>query len=633
MTTPAVLQSQLAQAFAFHKAGDFAQAEPLYQQILKAAPKHFDTLHMLGVVYLQTGRPEEALRLIGKAIDINPKAPIALNNHGNVLQALKRHAEALRSYSRAVALKADYDEALKNQGDMLQALERPEDALACYDKALNINARHAEVYNNRGVSLQSLSRLADALASFERAVALKPDYAAAFSNRADTLHLAGRYEDALASYDQALAIEPRLVEALTNRGNVLRKLGRGDAALASYDEALAVAPAHVKALNNRGAILRDLSRYDDALASFDQALTHHPEYLEAYVNRGTTLHDMGRGHDALESFNRALALNPTYADAHWNGALASLTLGDFAAGWAGYEWRWQCKDFSFPPRGFAQPPWRGEDVADGSVLVWGEQGIGDEVLYAGMVGDLIDRKIPLIWEADARLLPLIARSYPGVKTVARKTPADAATADPAIKAQTSTASLGQYLRPNLGTFPKGRRSYLKADPRRSAAYRERLLGGSQTRLIGLSWVSKNPDFGIHKTMALSTLKPVFEAAGPATRFVDLQYGDTASERSQAGFDLAHLEDLDLFQDIDGLAALLGACDLVITVSNTTAHLAGALGVPVWVMVPAGNGKLWYWGADGKGSPWYPSASVFKQQSPGDWETLANLLANQISAKS
>lgn len=630
MTPPPTLQQTLMQAFALHKAGHLSEAEPLYRTILQAAPKHFDALHMLGVIHLQTGRFEGALRFLSKAVSLNPAAPVALNNHGNTLQALGRHQDAMTSYDKALAIEPDYDEALKNRGDVLQALSRHEEALAYYDKALVINPGHAEAHNNRGTCLLALGRAVEALTSFDRAVALRPNFAAAFSNRGDALRTLERYDDALNSYQRALSIDPALVDALANCGGTLRAIHRYAEALASYDKVLTIAPDHIKTLNNRGAVLRDTQRYAEALTSFDKALALKPDYIEALVNRGTGLHELGREDEALVSFDKALALTPDHAEAHWNKALALLTQGDLARGWAEYEWRWKRKDFKFPPRGFGQQTWHGAAVDNGALLVWGEQGLGDEVLYGSMVGDLVDRGVSIIWEADPRLLPLIKRSYPSVRAIGRSTPPGPATTDPSIRAQIPTASLGQYLRRNAADFPVTRRGYLKADEGRTQAYRARLLKSDQTRLIGVSWISKNPDFGGLKTSSLETLAPIWRAGGDRTRFVDLQYGDTASERAATAIDLAHLDDLDLFNDIDGLAALICACDLVVTVSNTTAHLAGALGVPVWVMVPGGSGKLWYWGAWQGMAPWYPTATIFKQTTAGTWDDVIPRIAQRIS---
>jgi hypothetical protein len=255
--------------------------------------------------------------------------------------------------------------------------------------------------------------------------------------------------------------------------------------------------------------------------------------------------------------------------------------------------------------------------------------LGDEIFYAAMVEDLLGRG-HLIWEADPRLLPLIQRTYPGVAAVARVTPPDHATSDDGIAAQVSTASLGQYVRKTKAQFPKTRRAYLQADKARAGQYRERLLPNGKKRLIGVSWLSQNPHFGMHKSSALTDWAPIWTAAGAEAQFVDLQYGDTASQRAAAPLALAHLDDLDLFNDIDGLAALIAACDQVITVSNTTAHLAGALGVAVSVLVPAGNGNLWYWSA-GMENAWYPSARIFRQTRLNAWDDVVARVAAQVAA--
>ncbi len=625
MSTSAV-QQKLAQAFAFHKAGEVAKAEPLYREILQAEPKHFDAMHMLGVVHLQTGRNDEAVRLITKAVRLNPSA-VVLNNQGNALQSLNRYEDALASYDQALAAKPDYDEARKNRGAALQALQRHEDALAVFSEILSTHANNPEVLNNTGVSLFALGRYADALSSWDKALRLAPGVAALFNNRGDALRLLERPEEALASYAQALAIDPAMTEALLGSGGTQRILRRFDDALKTYDHILRGDPKNLGALSNKSVVLRDLLHYDEALVCVVAALALKPHYVEALINRGTVLHEMGRDDAALASFDAALKYEPGNAEAHWNKALSLLSLGDLARGWTEYEWRWQRPGFKSAARGFTQPLWQGEEL-DGALLLWGEQGVGDELLYASMVGDLVQRGLPIIWEADKRLVPLFQRSLPHTKVIARMTPPDPVTADKIIHAQISSASLGQHLRRTAADFP-ARLGYLRADETRAKDYRQRLLGDKK-RLVGVSWVSKNPDFGVHKSSRLSDWAPLWQAAGEHTQFVDLQYGDTIAERNAAPVSPHHLDDLDLFNDIDGLAALIAACDLVITVSNTTAHLAGALGVPVWVLVPPGNGKLWYWN-DAVDARWYSAARVFKQEAGRGWPGVIGRVAREMTS--
>ncbi|MBY0511394.1 MAG: tetratricopeptide repeat protein [Rhodospirillaceae bacterium] len=606
------------------------EAEPLYRAILKKAPKHFDALHMLGVLHLQTGRNEDAFKLITRAVAAKPGAAAALNNQGNALQTLGRLEEALVSYDRALVADPTYAEAFKNRGDVLRSLQRHEEALTSYDSALQLNPQHADALNNRGATLQILERIDEALRDYEKALAIKPANPLALNNRGDALILLERPEDALASYRQALAVAPGSPEAMANIAKALRGLKRWDEAIAESDKAFAIAPDNIKVLNSRGAILRDMQRPAEAIACFDRVIAMQPDCLEAFANRGTTFHEIGRTDDALADFNRALSINPAHAETRWNRALTLLMTEQFSEGWRDFEWRLKNRSVASRPRLYPQPRWQGEDLAGKSLLIWGEQGIGDEILYAGMVDDLLTRGLSLVWVADARLHPLIKRRYPGLRVVAHETPPAPITQDASIGAQISTPYLGKLLRSDAARFPTARRGYLKADSTRAKEYRARLLGDTGKRLIGVSWISRNPRFGTQKSIRLADLAPFWDRAGADTRFVDLQYGDTAAERAAAPFGIAHLEDVDLFNDLDGVGALITACDLVITISNSTAHLAGSLDIPVWVVIPTGHGKLWYWGADRPTSLWYPSAAIFRQRTPGDWNEVIASIAGRLA---
>lgn len=583
----------LARAVDHHRAGRLQEAQQLYEEILAAVPGHFDALHLLGVVHLQAGRAGEAVRLIAEALDVNAASAAALANHGHALRSLGRFDEALASYDRALVIVPESDEAWKNRGDALQAVGRHGEAVAAYIAAVRLNPASPETHVNHGASLQALGRYAEALASFDKALALKPQHVGALSNRGDSLRKLNRPAEAGESYRRALTLDPTLTDT------------------------------HAKYAN----ALRDEGKYDEAIASYDRALALRPDHADVHVNRAAVLHELGDSAGALAGFARALAIAPDNAEAHWNRALVLLMQGKWQEGWADYEWRWKCAAFPSPARAFPQPRWDGRALA-GKLLVWGEQGVGDEILYGTMVGDLVAGGIDVVWEADARLLPLIERSFPSVRAVARANPPDAAARDPGVGAQVPAASLGQYLRASDEKFQAAPRATLIADEARAAAYRAQLVRGGKKRVLGVSWVSKNEGFGADKSSRLSDWGPIWRAAGADAVFVDLQYGDTGAERAAAGLPLVHLDGLDSFSEIDGLAALIRACDQVITVSNTTAHLAGALGVPVKVMISRGAGKLWYWG-HGRTSPWYPSATLYRQSDARVWTDTIQAIAADL----
>ncbi len=306
------------QGLSSHQSGQLAQAKAAYEQVLTNQPKHFDALHLLGVIAAQTKNPTLAADLIGKAIEINSSSASAYSNHGNALQELKRLDDALISYDKAIALEPDYADAFYNRGTALKELKRLDDALLSYDKAISIKPDYADAFYNRGIALQELKRLGDALVSYDKAIALKPYHPDAFNNRGNALKDLKLLEDALESYDKAIALKPDYADAFYNRGIALQALKLLKDALTSFDKAIALKPDHANAFNNRGTALQELKRPGDALTSYDEAIALKPDYADAFYNRGTALQELKRLDEALASYDKAIALKPDYADAFNN---------------------------------------------------------------------------------------------------------------------------------------------------------------------------------------------------------------------------------------------------------------------------------------------------------------------------
>ena len=551
------LPEMLQHALSLQNQGQLAEAEKLYNKVLKINPNHFDALHLLGLLTYQRGDSAQALDLIAAALKINPNYADALLNYGSVLSALNRHPEALACYDRVLAINPYFPGALNNRGNALAELKRHEEALACFDRALVLKPGDAKTLINRGNTLRDLNRL----------------------------------EEALACYNQVRELQPTDTSTLNNCGNALVLLNRAEEALACFDRALELNPGDTETLHNRGNALLVADRYEEGLACFDQVL----------------------------------ALKPDHAKCHCDIGLVWLAVGDFAQGWKEYEWRLKTADLLAKPHDFA-PRWNGEYV-NGTLLAWGEQGLGDEILYASMVPDLAGHADSVALEVEPRLAKLFARSFPDVRVIGCGKPLPEN-----IKAQSALASLGQYLRPSLEAFPRRERGYLIPDAGMAASLRRRLSPNGEV-VIGLSWVSKNPAIGLLKTAHLSDFEPVLRL--PGCRFIDLQYGNTLAEREAlkqaTGLVVERLEDVDNTKDLDALAALITACDLVVTVSNTTAHLAGALGKPTIVFVAFGQARLWYWFHEGDNSPWYPQVRVRRQTKGQSWADIIASAADEISA--
>jgi Tfp pilus assembly protein PilF len=468
---------------------------------------------------------------------------------------------------------------------------------------------------NRGLALHELGRHEQAVDSFSRAIALAPDFALAHYNQGQALIALKRYEPALASLEQAIVLAPDNVDAYNNRAAALDQLGRPTEALASIDRALALDPDHRAALVTRAVILRKLGRAAEALACCDRALAIVAGDPEALTVRGDILVDLERFEQAIANFDRLIAVDPSATLPKWNKSFICLGLGRLAEGWALYDNRWVAAT-GLTRRPYARPRWTGAPI-DGTLLVWGEQGLGDEILHASMIPDLVARVRSVALEVEPRLVPLFARSFPGVVVV----PLGPSLYSGPFVAQAPIGDLGRHFRPNFEAFPKRQQGYLVADTARTNELRHRLDDGR--KVVGLSWISKAPIGGAQKSARLADFAPLLRS--PGYRFVDLQYGDTQREREalerQSGVRVERLADIDNTNDLDGLAALMSACDGVVTVSNTTAHLAGALGRPTWVMVPHGHARIWYWFRDRRESPWYPRVRVRHQGRGQRWSDL------------
>lgn len=587
-----------------------------------------DALYRQALAACEQGCIDDGIRLAQRALAMAPNETRIHKLLGMALLRVGRNDDALASFDRALVLGSATADVFGSRADALVALGRFDAAVESYDCALALKPDSIEDWCNRGAVLLDLKRFNDSVASFDRALALAPGFAAAHYNRGNALAALGRYGDALVSYDRAIELAPDYADAHNNRANALDRLGRLTDALASVERALAVDSGHRPAMITRAIVLRKLGHSADALAACDCALALVPDDPDALTVRGDILIDLERFDEAIAVFDRVIGCDPSApaaVTARWNKSFVCLGLGRLEEGWALYDNRW-ISAIGLVPRPYPQPRWTGGAV-DGTLLVWGEQGLGDEIIHSGMLPDVVDRVARVAVEVEPRLVPLFSRSFPGVTVIGMQ----GELAPGPFAAQVPIGSLGQLFRNSWQSFPKRRRGYLLADASRSESLRARLANDG-CRVIGLSWVSKAPIGGAQKSARLADFAALFQL--PGCRFVDLQYGDTGAERVELervhGVRVERLDDIDNTNDLDGLAALICACDAVVTVSNTTAHLAGALGRPTWVMVPSGQARIWYWFRDRNDSPWYPRVQVRRQLRGQPWSDLIRGVAHDLS---
>ncbi|MEO0318041.1 MAG: hypothetical protein RL404_1718 [Pseudomonadota bacterium] len=444
-------------------------------------------------------------------------------------------------------------------------------------------------------------------------------------------HRAGNLADAQARYRQVLALMPGQPDALHMLGVTEFQQRRYDEAARLLSEASVLMPASELVHFNLGNALREQRKLDDAAQAFRKSVGLNPRNLEALKNLGNVLKEQNLMSEAIACYDRVLAAEPQHVPTLYNKSIALLTQGRLAEGWALYDYRSQ---FDAVPPDLAiatddsLPDWRGE-LPDRPLLVLPEQGLGDQIFYGAMLADLQAAGVASHTLLDARLLPLFRRSFPALAFAPGGESGPATPPAGAFGAKIRMASMGRFLRSDAAGLSRIQAPYLLADSDASARLRAKIA--QPGRLVcGLTWSSKNAETGSLKSLPLSTLQPVLQI--PGVDFIDLQYGDTADERAalerEAGLTIRRLEAIDNQHDIDALAALIDACDLVITVSNSTAHLAAALGKPVVILL-AHHTPLWYWHLDSLTSPWYPTATLLRQPAPGDWDPVVATAAHML----
>jgi tetratricopeptide (TPR) repeat protein len=625
------------------KSGRPAVAEEHFRQALAIDPKHANSLHLLGLIHGQANNPDRAIELIVEAIRSDPNIPDYFSNLGILLARQGRFEEAFKSYDLALKLKPDFVDVWIRLGELLQGQKRFDEALLSYEHALKLDPRNAEAASQGGMLLIDLERYEQALARFDLLQTIRPGQAADFYHRGVCLNRLARREEAAQSYQKALEIDPKnhkahnnlgavlvdlrrvdeanehfqkaiqiqpdFVPALNNLGNTLVDLGRFEQAVSLFDRALLRSPDLADLCCNKANALKALGRFDEALAGYDQAVALKPDYAEAHNNRGNCLEDMMRMGEALFSYKNALALQPDYPEAHWNLAINRLRVGDLKTGWAESEWRWKCPTLQLRSRDFSQPLWLGRESIEGkTILLHGDQGLGDAIQFVRYVPLVAARGARVLLEIDRALLELCS-GLPGVSEII---PSGGTL--PASDFHCPLGSLPLAFDTVLNTIPQVTPYLSTGDG--AGASKER-LGSTKSPRVGLVWAG-NPNHrnDRNRSIPLEALLPLLDMDAQFFGLQkELRHGDRAVLRERK-------EIVDLGPELENFAetaAIIQNLDLLISVDTSVAHLAGALGRPVWILLP--YVPDWRWQLIRMDSPWYPTARLFRQSETRDWQSV------------
>lgn len=589
------LQASISQALQAHERGDFESAWSLYQSVLEHAPGNPTAFAMMGVIRMQLGQLDDAEALLAEAAQLDPDNANTLFNLALVIWQDGRATEAKPIFERAAAIDPKGSDSLNMLGRI------------ALDEGLN----------------------SDAADHLKKATRLQPKNGRAWLNLCSAYHNLGDYAAAKTACRKARVLLPNDPSCPYNFGGIFLSEKNYEEAERAFREALALDPQHLGSLVNLGVSLVGLYRPEEAEAIARQAVEIAPDDPLATGTLALALTRQGRSEEAIPVCEKTYALAPDDAAALSNLACEHLANGHFDRGWPLFEE--MLVSGSRADKVFLDivnvPRWRGEPVDGKHLIVSGEQGIGEQIMFATMIPELLDAGASVTYACDIRLAPLMARSLPGATIAA----AHEWEPDPNVRYDyvIPVGSLAPILRPTFAAFAQ-QRPMLIPDPALTRELREKYQDGSNDRVIGVSWRSTTPLIGLDKTLSLDEWGDVFSL--PGCRFVSVQYGNVAADCQHVerlyGVPMIDDPEIDALKSIEQSAAQIAACDAIVSTSNATLHISGGADVPSFALI--GRDPNWYWRLGDDVSPWYRSVRLFRQSLGGAWGHTVRETAAAIS---
>lgn len=645
------MNTQLTRAQSLYNQGELASAAALCAQLLDNNRQDAATCHLFGLICHQQGDNAQALALLKEATRHAPHNPIFLYNRGVILLEAGHSREAIDAFERIVSIKDDFSEAYFMLGNAYLHQEKTREAINAYQRALFLNPRFEDAFNNLGAAYKEAGDLGNAIATLNQCLAVNPHNGGALFNLGLTLQLQGDLPAAIAAYRRAVALSPPSPDLLYNLGialhdneenlaaremlekaealrpddpKILNQLGltfsnegNEQNALSFFQRAASLAPDFADAYSNLGSSHLALNQFPEAENAYQRAIALSPSFAKAHYNLGNCLTEQNRLPEAIAHYRLALGFDPALVEAHWNLSHALLLMGQYEEGFQKYLWRWQRKNAHILE--CPVPEWHGEQEATHTILVHTEQGYGDSIQFLRYLALVKERCRRVILACEDPLLELFA-TYQGVDQMISKNSMHEVFG--AINCHVPLLNLPAIFQTGLGGVPAPI-PYLHPDPALVAKYAA-LFPDSRSRLrVGIVWKGNTGHKNDHnRSCRLNDFHPLF--AQSQTAFFSLQKEHLPSEQHPALTDLSpHLSS---FADT---AALLAHLDLLITVDTSVAHLAGAMGKPVWTLLPFAPD--WRWCMTTDNSPWYPAMRLFRQQERQGWDAVFSRVKEELRA--
>ena len=647
----------LQQGEIFFQRKQYALAKNIYKKILEIEPSNFDALYFQGIIEALENNNELAIEYLKKASSVSPANIDVLYNIGLIYQRLNSNDESIQYYNKVLLINPHHTNTHNNIGNILIGLNLNEEALKSYNLSISSNPYNYLAYLNKAKTLHKLQRFTEAALVFKQVISLKKDLCEAYSLCGLSYLKAEQYEKAIEFLNFPISKSLNNFDDYINRGVCFAKLLRFKDAVNDFKKSIELNPDNSIGHESLGNALRDLNLNTEALQSFEKAINLDPNNADALSNAGNILQERGQIAEAIEYFERAINirqdktffyncgnaheglkeydkaiikydqainLDPNYADAYFGKSLILLKTGKYKEGWKLYDWRFKAHQSGDLHRFALLPRWNLEK--NKRVILWAEQGVGDEIMFASLIPDLETLCAKLTVLIDERLINLFKRSFSKNILFINK---EESLSYHEYDYQISMGSLCGLLRKSNEDFKKQKQSYLIADKHIKINIDKYLKKGE--KYCGVSWMSKNQKNGFKRSIELFRfMEPMIDKG---YKFINLQYGVNTQDYSE--FNKMHpdilinLNELDIMKDIDGLASLIKNCNLVVTIDNSTAHLAGALGVPTWLLLP--YSAEWRWGEESEKSIWYQSIRLFRQKQNNEWNSVLEEIATNMES--
>lgn len=655
------IKSRLQLALSLCHQNNFQQAKKIYIELINIIPNSSEILTNLGVIELNEGNIQQGIDLISKSLKIKPNQANAITNLATAFLEINKIQEAINEFEKGIILNKENFNFFYNYARALRLSNRLEEAVENYDKAILLNPAHYLAFNNRGFIFFQKKQYDHALNDFTESLKINPNYAEAYLNRGNVLLKKKLYARAVHDFECAVRLNPALHEAFLRNAQALIKIREYRSAISNLDLYLTKEEETSEVLLNLGIAYYGLKEYQKSLSFLEMILSNNQLSFQALITKGFIYFEQRKYKEAenifeltkkikpqnssgyiglariyieLDKFNLAnielkLAIQncSNILEAEYNLSMLYLNQKNFYEGWRLYEKRFETETYSgdYLLKNKTQEV-HDLNFQDKKVLIYNEQGIGDQVLFMSLISELNTENNSFDVIVDSRLISLCKRSLPNLKFIAKNERFCEDHYDYVLM----SASLGKYLRTSTLDFSKHPVGYLVSNKNEVNKFRERFSKKGKF-VCGISWKSSNENIGNDKSFDLLKLLPILRMKD--IFFVNLQYGEvdkeieSISKEYRAQIDLA--SEIDKFNNIDGLASLIEACDFVITASNVTAHLSGALNKKTFLLLPHSRGRLWYWHQGDETSLWYPLVMQFPQREKENWDETILRLQSKI----